>query len=295
MIGSIINWVKKNKLTTFLILIILFLIFKNKGLTSFLSTLNKGDYYLKSEKIRIGGAVPESLYSPSPHETQNRLIIKESYLSLVVKNVFIVQNKILDITKKLGGFMVQSYFDNPQGIASATITVRVPAKNLNQALNDFKKIAVKVVSENLSGTDITEEYTDIEARLTTLYKTKAKFEEIMEKATKVNEILEVQRELINLQQQIDALVGQKKYLEKSASYAKITVYLSTDELSLPYTPSDNWHPKVVFKNAVRSLILTLRKIATILIWTFVYSPLLIPVVIVIYYFWKKTKKVKAQK
>jgi len=295
MIGSIINWVKKNKLTTFLILIILFLIFKNKGLTSFLSTLNKGDYYLKSEKIRIGGAVPESLYSTSPHETQNRLIIKESYLSLVVKNVFIVQNKILDITKKLGGFMVQSYFDNPQGIASATITVRVPAKNLNQALNDFKKIAVKVVSENLSGTDITEEYTDIEARLTTLYKTKAKFEEIMEKATKVNEILEVQRELINLQQQIDALVGQKKYLEKSASYAKITVYLSTDELSLPYTPSDNWHPKVVFKNAVRSLILTLRKIATILIWTFVYSPLLIPVVIVIYYFWKKTKKVKAQK
>jgi hypothetical protein len=184
--------------------------------------------------------------------------------------------------------MVQSYFDNPQEAASATITVRIPAKKLDQALAEFKKLAVKVVSENLSGTDVTEEYTNIEARLATLYKTKTKFEEIMQKASRIQDILEVQRELINLQEQIDALVGQKQYLEKSAALAKITIYLSTDELSLPYAPTDNWSPKLVFKQAVRSLILVLRKIATVLIWAFVYLPLAFPLIL-IYYFWKKKR------
>jgi len=291
MLTSIVNWIKKNKLTTFLILIILFLILKNKIPIVSPFAFKEQNSYPKAEKLAIGGAVPESFsFQPSqPTESQNRLIIKESYLSLVVKNVFDTQKKILEKTEKMGGFMVQSYFDNPQEAASATITIRVPAKKLDQALNDFKKLAVKVVSENLSGSDVTEEYTDIEARLTTLYKTKTKFEEIMEKANRVQDILEVQRELINLQGQIDALVGQKKYLEKSADLAKITIYLSTDELSLPYAPTESWRPQLVFKQAVRSLILTLRKIANLLIWVFVYLPIIIPLVAV-YHFWKKKQQ-----
>jgi hypothetical protein len=290
MLTSIVNWIKKNKLTTFLILIILFLLLKNKILNSpFI--LKEQSYYPKTEKFAIGGPTNESFSSfssPPPTETQNRLITKESYLSLVVKNVSSTQKKILEKTEKMGGFMVQSYFDNPQEAASATITVRIPAKKLDQALAEFKKLAVKVVSENLSGTDVTEEYTNIEARLATLYKTKTKFEEIMQKASRIQDILEVQRELINLQGQIDALVGQKQYLEKSAALAKITIYLSTDELTLPYAPTDNWSPKLVFKQAVRSLILVLRKIATVLIWAFVYLPLAFPLIL-IYYFWKKKR------
>lgn len=291
MINGAFDWLKKNKLPFFiLILVAIYLIVKNKTPISSISNLKEQRDYPRNEKITIGGAeFNQNYFSSFPDETQSRLVIKESYLSLVVKNVFMAQKKILEITKKLGGFMVQSYLDNPQEAASATVTVRLPAKKLDKALDEFKKIAVKVVSENLSGTDVTEEYTNIEARLTTLYKTKAKFEEIMEKAAKVEEIVEVQRELINLQQQIDALIGQKKYLEKNVQLSKITIYLSTDELSLPYAPNESWRPEVVFKQAVRSLVLTLRKIATVTIWTVVYLPLILPL-IAIYYFWKKKKK-----
>ena len=281
MISIFFKWIKKNKLTTFLILVIVFLVFKDKILP-YPITSRQFNYYPSPEKLSIGGVSNQDFYStksiPSDTNPQNRLVIKESYLSLVVKDVIQAQKQIIEKTQKLGGFMVQSYIDNPNEAASATITVRLPAKKLGKALDDFKKLAVKVVSENLSGSDVTEEYTDIEARLKTLYKTKAKFEEMMEKTTKVPEILEVQRELINLQQQIDNLVGQKKYLEKSAQLSKITIYLSTDELSLPYAPSDNWRPQAVFKEAVRSFVLTLRKIATALIWGAVYLPVAIPII-----------------
>jgi len=296
MISSVFDWVKKNKLAIFLIVVVLYLIFKNKTLTPLPTPYFKeSTYYPRQDKLAIGNTSQTSNFLPSESGSplltnpQNRLVVKESYLSLVVKDVGKTQKKIIETTQKIGGFMVQSYFDNPQEAASATITVRIPAKKLDQALNDFKKLAVKVVSENLSGTDVTDEYTDIDARLATLYKTKTKFEEIMKKTSRVQDILEVQRELINLQGQIDALVGQKQYLEKSAALAKITIYLSTDELTLPYAPTDNWSPKLVFKQAVRSLILVLRKIATVLIWVFVYLPLIIPGILV-YHFLKNKKK-----
>jgi len=296
MISIFFNWIKKNKLTTILFVVIIFLIVKNKITPYHPITSKQFDYYPAPQKLQIGGGGPtQDFYStesmPAVTNWQDRLVIKESYLSLVVKDVIQAQKQIIEKAQKLGGFMVQSYIDNPNEAASATITIRLPAKKLEKALDDFKKLAVKVVSENLSGTDVTEEYTDIESRLKTLYKTKAKFEEMMEKTTKVPEILEVQRELINLQQQIDTLVGQKKYLEKSAQLSKITIYLSTDELSLPYAPSDSWRPEVVFKEAVRSLVLTLRKIATVLIWSIVYLPILIPIILALY-FWKIRKKNK---
>jgi len=291
MITYVVNWLKKNKLATILILIIAYLILKNNFPSPFV--FKEPKYYPQQEKLSIGGAgqtndFPIETVSQSVPNPQKQLIIKESYLSLVVKDVEKARKKIIEDTQKLGGFMVQSNLDNPQEAPTATIIIRIPEKKLNRALNTFKELAVKVVSENLSGTDVTEEYTDIEARLNTLYKTKEKLEEMMEKTTKVPEILEVQRELINLQQQIDALVGQKKYFEKSTQLSKITIYLSTDELSLPYNPTDDWRPKVVFKQAVRSLILTLRKIANVIIWIFVYLPIIIPIVI-IYYFWKNKR------
>jgi hypothetical protein len=147
-----------------------------------------------------------------------------------------------------------------------------------------------VVDENVSGRDVTDQYVDLEARLTTLNKTKAKFEEILDRATQVQDLLNVQRELINLQSQIDSIKGQQQYLSQSAKLSKVTVYLSTDEFALPYSPGQPWRPNVVFKLAVRSLVSTLRGAGTAAIWIGVYSPIWAPILAVIWVIKKKTSK-----
>ena len=176
-------------------------------------------------------------------------------------------------------------------MTSGWITVRIPQEKLEEALNYFRELAVKVVSETVSGRDVTDEYVDIEARLATLLKTKAKFEEILAKAQKVQDILEVQRELINLQEQIDNLKGQQNYLEKSAQVSRVTIYLATDELALPYVPTEAWRPQAIFKQAVRSLIGALRKLGTLIIWFGVYSVIWLPILAIylIIKHWRKKK------
>jgi hypothetical protein len=85
----------------------------------------------------------------------------------------------------------------------------------------------------------------------------------------------VQREIFNLQNQIDSYKGQLAYMDGASSTTLIRIYLSTDELNLPYTPSQGWRPMVVFKEASRSMLSTLVEIGKAGIWLAVYAPLII--------------------
>jgi hypothetical protein len=227
-------------------------------------------------------------FAPAP-EVKRRLVVQNSRVSLLVKNVKRVQQDIIRKAEQLDGYMVNSRIDSPEGVDSGSVTVRVPAEKLGDYLAYIRGLGVRVVSENLVGRDVTDEYVDIQARLDTLNKTKSKFEEILEKAEKVQDILQVQRELINLQQQIDNLKGRQKYLQSNAQMVKVTVYLSTDELSLPYSPTHPWRPSVIFKRAVRSLIGTARFAGTAVIWLLVYSVIWLPLLGIIYLIKRKKK------
>jgi hypothetical protein len=281
-----IEWIKKNKLASLAIAILLYLVFKDRfPIRPYQTTpIYKSTEYLdvSAPSLSLKGGRGGGEYVPpvgggyAPTERQDRMVVQESSLSLVVSNVRDTNDKILDKTKEVGGYMVSSSLSRPEDAPYASTVVRVPAEKLKETLEYFRKLAMKVSSENLSGQDVTDEYVDIEARLETLNKTKAKFEEILHSAVKIPDLLEVNRELITLQDQIDSYKGRQKYLEQTAKLARISLYLSTDEMALPYTPAKAFRPAVIFKEAVRSLIGTYQSVATKVIWIVVYIPVWVP-------------------
>lgn len=244
-----------------------------------------GGEMMKSSAARIGIAPAPNL---PPVETDQRLVIKETNMSLLVKDVGEVISKTEELAKQQGGFFVSSNLNRPEESETGTIVIRVPEEKRKEALSAIKAMGVRVISENVSGDDVTDQYVDVEARLSTLETTKRKLESLLDQAANVTEILNVQREIDNLQYQIDSLKGQKEYLEQSAKLSRITIYLSTDELALPYAPDEAWRPGVVFKQAVRSLVRTGRGLVDALIWLGVYSPLWI-LGLVIIWLWKRKK------
>ncbi len=276
----LVDWIKTHKFNVFLLLVLSWLIYRQYFYSPLIPLYQSKFPTTGTEKtlpISKGGVSYSPESAPVP-EVKERLVIKESTLSLLVKNVVEIQTAITQKAQGLGGYLVQSSISHPEEteVTSGWITVRIPQGKLEEALNYFRGLAVRVVSETISGQDVTDEYVDIEARLATLLKTKAKLEEILAKAEKAQDMLEVQRELISLQEQIDSFKGRKNYLEKSAQLSRVTIYLATDELALPYVPSETWRPKVIFKQAVRSLIGTFRKLGTLIIWVGVYSVIWLP-------------------
>ncbi|OGZ26643.1 MAG: hypothetical protein A2365_00950 [Candidatus Nealsonbacteria bacterium RIFOXYB1_FULL_40_15] len=227
------------------------------------------------------GYSPEmSLESSVQDSSGTRMVVQTSNLSLLVKDVKDSGDKVLGYTKENGGYMVSTSFNRPTESPYATITIRVPSEKFEDALNYFRSLAIKVANENIQGSDVTDQYEDIEEHLATLTKTKTRLEAIMDMTNDVSEIIRVQKEIISLQTQIDSLIGRKQAIEEEVAMTKITVYLSTDELSLPYTPDEKFRPNVVFKLAVRSLLGTFKGIGEMLIWVAVYSLIWIPAIII---------------
>ncbi|TSC86036.1 MAG: hypothetical protein G01um101416_744 [Microgenomates group bacterium Gr01-1014_16] len=285
------NWIKSHKLSVFLLLVIVLLF--GKSLTSSLfgiSTL-KMSAPLYNDSVSYEGLSRSILPIPGSTNPEvplsQRKVTVQTDLSLLVKNVRETSKSIKTQAESVGGFMVNSSADYPEGGATGYISVRVPTAKLDAFLETLRTLAVRVVSENISGTDVTDQYTDIESRLTTLTHTKATFEEILRQAKNVDEILRVQQSIFQVQDQIDSLKGQKNYLEDTTATSLVSVNLATDELSLPYAPAQPWRPSVIFKTAVRSLLTTLRGLGTAAIWIGVYSVFWLPALALIRYFSKR--------
>jgi len=293
-----IQFIKKNWIWLVIILVLLFgknllssfsggssdsLSISTPSFTS-LSSTNNGNF---------ASIVSKSSYSTNsvaPSENVDRLIIQDTSLSLQVKDVSKTIAEIEESAKSFGGFLINSNLSKPESAASGSISIRIPEEKRKEALNSFKNMAVKVVSESVFGNDVTDQYVDIESRLEVLNKTKIKYEDILQKAEKVTDLLAVQQQLTNLQSQIDSLKGQQKYYEQSAKLSKIVIYLSTDELALPYAPTNEWRPMVIFKEAVRSLIQTFRGFGSMIIWIAVYLVIIIPAILIIWFIKQKIQK-----
>ncbi len=212
----------------------------------------------------------EEVSSPS-----ERLIIKTANLSLLVKNVRESVSKIHDLAKSMNGFITNSSISEvgeKEGQLRATVTLRVPAEKFDETLTILKNAAIKVKSENVTGQDVTEEYTDLQSCLTNLEATEQQLLQIMKRAGEIKDVLEVQRELNNVRGQIEQTKGRIKYLEQSAKLSSITVYLATVEEELPIV-EEQWKPLAAAKEGLRSLISFWQGITNrVIYWGIFLSP-----------------------
>jgi hypothetical protein len=293
---KIIGWIQSNKVTTILVFAILFLLASNYGspLTYKSSPARDRlatDVFTGSEEMSTSSfaPIPKTGGGAPRLDITDRKVVTESTLSLVVTDV---RNAIKDIAiyaKGLGGYMVDSSQTAPEGLATGNISIRVPSDKLDVALEYLRNASVKVVSERIKGTDITDEYIDVEARLNTLYGTKSRYETILDRSVEIEDIMNVTQQILYVQDQIDSLKGRLEYMDATSSSSLITVYLSTDEFELPYSPEQPWRPSVIFKYAVRSLVQTSRNVGSFLIWVGVYAVIWIPVLVIAYVIKKKKK------
>lgn len=301
-----IAWIKTHKSSTILLLIVGYFLFQTAGRSLFgvnmMDVSSPGisggelsgvsNFAMPKSAGGMMGNVERSMFpapesSVPPTDQKDRLVIRDTSMSMVVKNVSDSLKSIQATAERLGGFLINSNLDKPEESANGSIAVRVPDTKLAEALEEFRRVGLRVINEQVNGRDVTDEYVDLDARLATLGKTKEKFEEILDRAMTVQDLLNVQQQLISLQSQIDAVKGQQQYLVQSAKLSRVTVYLSTDEFSLPYAPAEPWRPSVVVKLAIRSLVTHLRSLGTALIWLVVYSVVWAPVLGVIWFLKKK--------
>lgn len=155
--------------------------------------------------------------------SQERIIVRTVGMGLVVDDVAGNVDRIGSIAGDLGGWTVSS---DRGAIHFGSVSVRVPAQQLDEAVRRIRALALRVDFESSTSQDVTDEYVDTNSRLRSLRATEESLLKLLEQATDVEDALDVQRELTDLQAQIESLEGRIKFLQQTAAFSLINVDLT---------------------------------------------------------------------
>lgn len=290
------NWLRKNKINIILVLAVLVVgywlgqrrspqpLIPGFGVSEL--PAGREAALFKTEEVTTPTAGEE------PSSPSERLVIKTASLSLLVKEVRESVDRTKKLAAELAGFVVNvnvSVIDEKKGTLQATVTIRVPDEKFDEALNILKKDALKVTSEQTSGQDVTEEYTDLQSRLRNLEATESQLLKIMERAGEIKDVLAVQTELTQVREQIETTKGRIKFLEESAALSSITAYFATEEEELPIV-EEHWRPLATAKAALRSLVSFGQTIADKTIFATVFLSPVIAVALMVWFLRRIKKK-----
>ena len=199
----------------------------------------------------------------------NRLVIKNAQLSIVVADVNARVKAIESMAEGMGGFVVssnvyQTYISSGAQVPEATIEVRVPADQLNTALEQIKANVVDVQNETVTGQDVTDKYVDLQSQLTAKQAAETQLLKIMQNADKTEDVLAVYAQLQQVQSNIEVLKGQIKYYEQSAALSAISVTIVAEATIQPIEIG-GWKPQGVARDALQDLVRFLQGFVDFLI------------------------------
>jgi hypothetical protein len=210
-----------------------------------------------------------------------RMVIHTVDLHLIVKDTQASLEAVHNLADELGGYVASSRTWHTEEQLSASLTLRVPADQLNTALEKLRALALEVDSESISGEDVTQEYVDLEARLRNeeAYEKEllALLTETRERTSDADDILAVYERLTEVRGRIEQIKGRMQYLENMSAMATITVELIPSELMQPITVA-GWYPTGTARRSIRALINALQFFADAAIWIVLFG---LPVLIII--------------
>ncbi len=164
-----------------------------------------------------------------------RMIVRTGDIRMVVDDIAVTLEEITGIAEDSGGYVVSSNIWKEEERYVGIISIRVPTELFESTMRTLRELAVEVVLDQTSSQDVTEEYIDLEAQLRNLEATEEQLLLIMQQAVEVEDILEVQRELTNVRDEIERTKGRMQYLEQTSSTSYISVQLTQSKLDVEFS------------------------------------------------------------
>lgn len=159
----------------------------------------------------------------SEDKTIEQKIIKTGNLRFETSDLETTYNQIQTAVKNYKGTIQNDTEGKDYQSIFKNITVRVPSKNFDLFLKDVSKGVAYFDNKEISSQDVTEEYIDIDARLKAKKVLETRYLELLKKANKVSEMLEIETQLSAIREEIEAKEGQLRYMQNRVSLSTVTI------------------------------------------------------------------------
>jgi len=219
--------------------------------------------------------------APSDTNTFDRKIIQDTSLDLQVEDVSKAYDDVERIALTAGGFVLDSSVAANQDRPQANLTIRVPTVQYQKVVDDLRGLAVKVENQTSKAQDVTQEYTDLQARLRSAQALEATYLGLLDRAETIDDILKIQSYLTPVRLEIEQIQGQMNVVDNLSSLATISVSLSTEPPAPPASSDSHPDPLAAAGNGWEASLLFLSAVGAGLFAAATFLWWLAPILVVV--------------
>lgn len=184
------------------------------------------------QRRELSQAVDQISAQQAPADSASvRKLIRNATAEIEVTNFDTATQAITQAANTTGGYVAtQSSARLPNGKMSGTIVLKVPPAALDGFLAQLRSFG-EVRNQTVGSQDVTKAYFDTEARLKNARVMEQRLVELLRDTKgKVSDLLEVERELGRVREQIEQMQGELKVWDSLVAFATVTVRLSEKNL-----------------------------------------------------------------
>ena len=177
----------------------------------------------------------------------------------------------------LGGYVENQELYNGSSYSSyrhrsASLTVRIPAEQLDSFTEDVKGVS-NVVSYNESTENVTLRYVSTESRMKALEVEQERLLELLAKAENMSDLLEIEARLTDVRYELESVTSQLRVLANQVDYATVHLYISQVKVYTETEEQTVWQRiGSGFKENLKDMG---ENLTDFFVWIVTYSPQLI--------------------
>tara|TARA_R110001632_G_scaffold53818_4_gene132246 strand:- start:4856 stop:5677 length:822 start_codon:yes stop_codon:yes gene_type:complete len=166
---------------------------------------------------------PQKLIMENEVNTIDRKFIKNGRVVFKTDSISKTKKRITQLVKENKGYISSENASKNYERINQYLTLRIPAENFDDFLQELSKGVNEFDSKEITVSDVTEQFFDLQSRLKNKKQLEKRYLQILSKARSVKEILDVEREIGKLREDIESTEGRLKYLSSQISLSTLTI------------------------------------------------------------------------
>lgn len=179
--------------------------------------------------------------APPKDPIQSRLkIIKEGSLSIESKDIKKSKQALNALLKSVNGYYEQESSNNLNDRITYNLVLRIPSNSFDKFISGVENGEDKITEKTISSEDVSVQYYDVESRLKSKRVYLEKYQNMVSSAKSVKDLLEIQEQIRQLQEEIDASEGTLRNLSGKVEYSSLTINLFEYQANSPSGADPFW-------------------------------------------------------
>jgi anti-sigma factor RsiW len=202
---------------------------------------DKSEGFAEAERTIVTGSEISAAEEPAPKPAEtpasalaNRKLIRNATVELEIVSFDNAVQKITAFANEEHGYVATTDSEKQaNGKLRGQVVVKVLPENLDRFLQKIRSLG-ELKNQTLGTEDVTKAYLDTDARLKNAHVMEQRLIDMLKAKTgKVSDLLQVEKELGRVREEIEKMQGELKYWDSQVQFATVTVSLAEKEMEEP--------------------------------------------------------------